>query len=341
MMGPTFEVQGNLALAEVFNAGAVPTINRGSPVPEIIEAFLGSQIPNRATARGYRRHLLNAFSLMAVETLPELRPVHLQSYRAYLLADGRGAATHAQALIALRSFLTWGAAMDGHGLRMDQALYLLKVPKVEVIRPHETLTDKEVLAFLEACKVQGPRDHALGLVGLGSGARVAELVALDVKDIRTDAGGGTVIHIRQGKGGKDRLVPVRKEVGRGVEAYLKATDRDQHAEGPLFLAEDRAVGLKYGTRLTTRSASRVIREATDRAGIRKRITPHALRHTFAFSSYLYCRDLMAVQKLLGHATVATTMRYVAHLDQLELRKAIPAFLGGGKGPRVRPSTKKG
>lgn len=338
-MRPTFATQGTLALASVFKPGAIQSLDRSATVSEVIEAFLGNQIPNKATARGYRRHLNNAFALMGIETLGELQPVYLQSFRQYLMADGRGAASHAQALIALRSFMKWVAAMDGHDIRMDTVEYLLKVPKVEVITPHETMTDKEIQAFIEAAGKQGPRDLALVLVGLGSGVRVAELVALDVRDVRNDAGGGVVIHVRQGKGGKDRLIPVRKEVSKAVDAYLKASGRDRNTDGPLFMAEDRAIGLKFFTRLTTRSATRVIKEAAERAGIRKRITPHCLRHTFAFSSYLYCRDLMAVQKLLGHATVATTMRYVAHLDQLELRKAIPAFLGGGKGPRVRPSAK--
>lgn len=296
--------------------------------------------PPGATARGYRRHLTNAFALMGVEALCEIQPVQLQSFRQYLMADGRGAATHAQALISMRSFLKWVAAMDGHDMRMDTVEYLLKVPKVTVITPHEIMTDKEILAFIEAATKQGPRDAALVLVGLGSGARVAELVNLDVRDIRHDASGGTLIHIRQGKGGKDRLVPVRKEVTRAVEAYLKASDRTRTTPGPLFLAEDRAIGLKGAFRLTTRSATRIVKEAADRAAIKKRITPHCMRHTFAFSSYLYCRNLVAVSKLLGHATIATTQRYVSHLDQLDLRNAIPAFLSGGKGPRVLPSVKK-
>lgn len=339
-MCPTFETRGTLALAGVFKPGAVSTLERDADLSEVLEAFLTSQIPNKATQRGYRRHLRHAFALMAVETLAELQPVHLQSFRGYLLSDGRGSATHAQCLIALRSFLTWAAAMDGHTMRMDQVLYLLKVPKVHVITPHEIMTDKEILAFIEAARVQGSRDLCLVLVALGSGVRVAELVNLNVRDIRNDASGGTMIHVRQGKGSKDRLIPVRKEVGKAVDAYLKATNRERNAHGPLFLAEDRAIGSKGEFRLTTRSATRVIKEAADRAGIKKRITPHCLRHTFAFSSYLYCRNLMAVSKLLGHATITTTQRYVSHLDQLELRNAIPAFLSGGKGPRVLPTVKK-
>lgn len=325
----TLPDEGSCALA------MVPTIDRLSPIEETIEAFLESQIPKKTTARGYRRHLLHAAGLMALERLEEVQPVHLVAYRRYLMADGRGTATHAQALIALRSFLTWGAAMRGHDITTDQALYFLKVPKVSVITPHETLNPEEIKRFLEEAKKSGPRDHALAIVALGSGVRVQELVNLDIRDIRHDGGDGTVIHVRQGKGGKDRMIPVRPEVRESVEAYLKSTGRKRGDPGPLFLSEDRAMGSREHWRLTTRSATRVVKYCAEMAGIEKRVSPHCLRHTFAFASYLYCKNLMAVSKLLGHATITTTQRYVAHLDQLDLRKAIPAFLAGGKGPMVQ------
>lgn len=325
--------------APVFNPGAVPTVNRESDINKVIDAFLGSQIPKKTTARGYLRHLKSAFGLMAVEKLSELEPVQLMNWRMVLMGDGRGTATHAQAIIAVRSFMAWAAAMNGHDLRMDQVNYLLKVPKVSVITPHETLTDDEIPKYLAAAALSGHRDLALVVVALGSGVRVAELVHLDVKDIRTDATGGTVIHVREGKGSKDRMIPVRPEVKEAIEAYLKASGRKRGDDGPLFLSEDRAMGARDSWRLTTRSATRTIKWCAERAGIRKRITPHALRHTFAFASYIYSRNLMAVSKLLGHSSINTTHRYLAHLDQLDLRKAIPAFLAGGKGPRVLPSAK--
>lgn len=317
--------------------GDLPTVDGNAPVEGVIAAFLGSQIPKATTARGYRRHLLHAFGMMAVEKLADLEPGHLAQYRRFLLQDGRSAASHAQAIIALRSFLTWTAAMLGHSLNMHQALYLLKVPAVHVIRPHETLNEAEIRAFIAAAKLQGPRDHALALVALGSGLRVAELCALDIRDIRQDGGDGTLIHVRQGKGSKDRMIPVRSEVRDAVEAYLKASGRKRGDMGPLFLSEDRAMGCRDHWRLTTRSASRIVKQIAEMAGIEKRISPHALRHTFAFGCYLYCRNLVAVQKLLGHSTISTTQRYVSHLDQLDLRKAIPAFLAGGRGPKVQPA----
>ena len=339
-MVPYSEIDENLETVPVFIPGAVPTVSPDRSIVDVIEAFLASAIPNKKTARGYRRHLKIAMESMGIETLAGLQPVHLMNYRTELMADTRGAATHAQALIALRSFLTWGSALQGHALPMVQALYLLKVPKVLVITPHETLTADEILRYLAEAKKLGKREYALAIVALGSGVRVAELVFLDIKDIRTDASGGTTIHVRQGKGSKDRLIPVRKEVGKAVDAYLESTFRRRGDGGPLFMSEDRAMGARDSWRLSTKTASQIVKRIAELADIRKRISPHALRHTFAFTSYLYCRNLVAIQKLLGHSTIATTQRYVQHLEDLDLRKATPASLVGGKGPRISPALKK-
>jgi len=167
----------------------------------------------------------------------------------------------------------------------------------------------------------------------GSGVRVAELVALDIKDIRNDAVGGTVIHVRQGKGDKDRMIPVRPEVRKVVDRYLNASHRSRNDTGALFLSEDRAMASRENWRLTTKTAGKLVREIADRADIKKRVSPHALRHTFAFVSYLHGRNPLAIQKLLGHASLNTTMRYLAHLDDLDLRSTIPAVLCGGRATR--------
>ena len=339
-MVPCFEIEENLDSAPVFNAGAVPTVNPESNITEAMDAFLASQIPNKRTARGYRRHCLHFIALQSLEKFADLQTIHLANYRSELMADGRGEATHAQALIGLRSFLRWGSAMMAHDIRWETVNYLLPVPKVQVIKQHESLTEREVGVLIEAAKHMGQREHALILVALGAGLRVSELVHLDSSDIHDDAGGGTIIHVRQGKGSKDRLMPVRKEVRASLEAYLKATGRKVGQRGELFQSEDRALASRDSWRLSTKTASKIVRTAVELAGIEKRVTPHALRHTFAFASYIYSHNIVAVQHLLGHATVATTMRYVSHLDKLQLRSAIPAYLGGGKGPRVKPSTKK-
>lgn len=338
-MCPISEIGKNLPDPPTLAPGTVPMVSPDAPMSEVIEVYLTSSITNKKTARGYRRHITAAMGMMCIERFRDLEPIHLMNYRSALMADKRGTATHAQALIALRSFLTWGAALRGHDLSMFQAMHLLKVPKVHVITPHEILSSDEIRRYLATAKQIGLRDYCLAIVALGSGVRVAELVDLDIKDIRSDAGGGTTIHVRQGKGSKDRMIPVRKEVGQAVDAYLKSSGRRRGDGGPLFQSEDRAMGSRDSWRLTTKSAGRIVKAIAEGAGITKRISPHALRHTFAFTTYMFCRNLVAVQKLLGHASINTTIRYVAHLDELDLRKATPASLVGGRGPKVSPALK--
>jgi len=186
-MSPISESEENLETVPALTLDRVPTLNPDSLMPQVVEAYLTSQIPNRKTARGYRRHILAAMDTMAIERLAEIQPEHLMDYKAELMGSTHfGLATKAQALIALRSFPKWGSALRGHELNMGQVEYLLPVPKVKVITPHEILSDKEVAAYLAAAKMQGKRDHDLLIVALGSGVRVAELVNLDVQDIRRD-----------------------------------------------------------------------------------------------------------------------------------------------------------
>jgi site-specific recombinase XerD len=80
----------------------------------------------------------------------------------------------------------------------------------------------------------------------------------------------------------------------------------------------------YRARLTTRAAGYIVERATKAAGIAaKQISPHSLRHTFGIRSLRSRHDVIALQKLLGHASVATTQRYLDHLDLAELRQAVP------------------
>ena len=94
------------------------------------------------------------------------------------------------------------------------------------------------------------------------------------------------------------------------------------------------MGDRDSWRLSTKTATRIIKECAEKAGIRKRVTPHALRHTFASATFMNSRNAVAVMKLLGHASMATTMRYIDHLIDSDLRNAAPAYLVGARGPRV-------
>jgi integrase len=127
---------------------------------------------------------------------------------------------------------------------------------------------------------------------LGGGLRVSEAVGLDVDDLVEDADGGTVLDVRQGKGRKDRTVPVQLAVARLVRAYLAATGRRLGETGPLFAAHDRAVASRTPGRLTARRAAAAVLRCADAAGIAaKRVSPHVLRHTLVRLRESYTRDI--------------------------------------------------
>jgi len=231
-------------------------------------------------------------------------------------------ASHGQALAALRAFLTWSRSMGAHQLPAEVVATALRTPRSTVRRPYSVLADPEVSAIIAAAV--DPRDTALLAVMLGAGLRVAEVCALDIADILTDQDGETALFVRQGKGRKDRTVPVQADVARYIRAYLATTKRRLGGDGPLFRAHDRADGKLVRGRLSTRAVGDVVNRCTAASGIdAKHVSPHALRHTFALRSLRRGGNVVAVSKLLGHASITTTQRYVDHLALGELRAAVP------------------
>ena len=252
----------------------------------------------------------------------DLNGAQLAAYRAHLTNNSLAPASQAQALAALRAFLHWSGTMGAHRLSGDVIRAALKTPRGSTRKPYQVLSEPEGAALLGA--VTTPRDLALLAVMLGAGLRAAEAVGLDITDVLHEQEGGAALHVRQGKGRKDRIVPIQADVARAIRAYLAATGRHLGQGGPLFRAHDRAATKLPRGRLTTRAAGYVVARCTTAAGIdAKQISPHSLRHTFAIRSLRSRHDVIAVQKLLGHASVATTQRYLDHLGLAELRQAVP------------------
>jgi integrase/recombinase XerD len=147
----------------------------------------------------------------------------------------------------------------------------------------------------------GLRDRAILELLYGAGLRISELTGLDVDDVELEDGSVRVL----GKGGKERDVPVGRYAREAVSAYLTrarpgfATSRSRAA---LFLNQ-------RGGRLTRQGISLVLARHVRAAGIRRRVTPHTLRHSFATHLLEGGADVRVVQELLGHASVATTQIY--------------------------------
>ena len=148
------------------------------------------------------------------------------------------------------------------------------------------------------------RDRALLELLYATGARVSEVMQLDVDDI-AGAGGGEVLRLR-GKGRKERIVPVGSYARAAVDAYL-ARSRPQlvqrgRATPRLFLGA-------RGAPLSRQGAWLIIQSAADRAGLTAHVSPHTFRHSFATHLLQGGADVRVVQELLGHASVATTQIY--------------------------------
>jgi integrase/recombinase XerD len=251
----------------------------------------------------------------------------LVAYANILSGEAQGIATRTQALNSVRSFLAWAASLDGVHLRPEQIKAILKIPKGCVLTPYEVLTQAEIGRFLGAARASGPRDYALMLVFLGGGLRVSEVVALAGKDLREDGDGEPFLHIRGGKGQKDRFVPILREVSGAVEAYLLAGKRSLGTDATVFLRDSTRAA---GEPMDARACGDLVHQFCREAQISKRISPHSLRHTYAIACLRHRRNLMAVSKLLGHSLLTTTQRYVNHLDLLEMREVVPGFLVGAQ-----------
>jgi site-specific recombinase XerD len=293
-----------------------------TPADVVLRAYLAAAVDAGNTRRAYARHLAGALAFMGETTITTLTGAHLAAYRAHVTSAALAPASQSQALAALRSFLAWSGAMGAHTLPGDVIRAALRTPKAEVRRPYAVLSELEIAPILAAA--QAPRDRAILAVMLGGGLRVAEVVGLDVGDVQEDGDGETVLYIRQGKGRKDRTVPIRADVARLVRTYLHSTGRRLGEAGPLFRAHDRGAGSRVRRRLSARAVGYLVARCTAAAGVdAKSISPHSLRHTYALRALRAGGNVVAVSKLLGHASVSTTQRYVDHLQLAELRAVVP------------------
>jgi len=153
------------------------------------------------------------------------------------------------------------------------------------------------------------RDRAILEILYGTGARVAELVGLDVHDISKDTFDGEEITIMKlrGKGSKERLVPIGNFAIAALEDYLvrlrpALLAKNSQSERALFLNS-------RGTRLTRQSAWSTVLKAAESVGLQGRVSPHVFRHSYATHLLDGGADIRVVQELLGHASVTTTQIY--------------------------------
>lgn len=173
------------------------SLRRGAPRSTAVDLYLSAAVDAAHTRRAYRRHLAAAGEALGFPQLDELAGTDLAHYRAAILADGRGPASHSQALAALRAFLAWVGTFGAHQLAAGVLAAALRSPRADVRRPYTVLSPAELAALLAAAPTL--RDRALLSVLLGSGLRVGEAAALDVADLIEDDQGAALLAVRSGK----------------------------------------------------------------------------------------------------------------------------------------------
>ncbi|MDD4802688.1 MAG: site-specific tyrosine recombinase XerD [Syntrophomonas sp.] len=203
--------------------------------------------------------------------------------------------------------------LAGEGLVALNPTTDLETPKIRRKLP-QILSIEEVDKLMEQPDVLLPlglRDRAMLELMYGTGIRVSELLALQIDDINMMAGFLRCL----GKGRKERIIPVNHTAINWVERYL-ARSRSlllrRSQERTLFLNA-------HGRRLSRQGYFKILAQYGEKSGIKKEITPHTLRHSFATHLLENGADLRAVQEMLGHADISTTQIYT-HLSKSRLRE---------------------
>lgn len=265
------------------------------------------------TLAAYRRDLQRYVDFLLSRDVRQLAGATERDVSEFLVAlrtgkDGAAplsASSTARCTVAVRGFHKFGAL---EGLTSDDVSREIRPPATPKRLPKAISIDA-VQKLLEAAgdldTPAGLRSRAILELLYGTGARISELIALDVDDIDlTDREFATVRLM--GKGNKERIVPVGSYALDAVDAYLvrgrPALAAAGRGNAALFLNT-------RGNRLSRQSAWTTITQAASRAGLTETVSPHTLRHSFATHLLSGGADIRIVQELLGHASVTTTQLY--------------------------------
>lgn len=276
------------------------------PLSEVnLEAF--RQYQDLLLLKGYRPQTIRVYCnefhlllrLLKQTPVGSLSKEQVQAYMLWLLKHKRYSYTHLHTTInALKFYFEQVQGRQREFYDLPRPQKPLKLPSV--------LGEAEVVQIIRETK--NLKHRALLLTAYSAGLRVSELVNLRVRDIDS---GRMLIHIHEGKGGKDRMVPLSEVLLETLRSYYKQyKPKDYLFEGD-----------KPGESYTTRSAQKIIKRAKLWAGVKKKGSIHMLRHSYATHLLESGTDIRYIQELLGHNSIKTTLRYT-HVSKLKLERII-------------------
>ncbi len=197
-------------------------------------------------------------------------------------------------VIALKQFFKF--------IGREDLLIYLKSPKIDKRLP-KFITYEEFLRLVGAC--DNPRDKLMIKFLFYTGVRVSELVNLKIDDILWEEGFVKV----KGKGGKERIIPLPESLLKELKEYVETRK----------IKSEYLFPSKRGSKLSTRQVQRIINKARIKAGIRKKVTPHILRHSLATFLLSKGVDIRIIQEILGHSSLSVTQIYT-HVVPKQLKE---------------------
>ena len=268
---------------------------------------------SKNTIEAYSHGLTRFLNHLRAKGVQEIRDVDKFHVRGFLLAlkkKNLAPKSIVRNLVAIRTFFRF---LIEEGIQEKNPVEDLESPKVAKTLP-EILSLKEIEQVLEQPDLQTPlgmRDRAMLEMLYATGMRVSELTHLPTHQVNLE-GGYVLLY---GKGSKERIVPLGSEAMKWVTLYLKESRRllEKGTESP-FLFINRS-----GKGMSRQGFWKNLKEYARKAGLRKRITPHLLRHSFASHLLEGGADLRSVQMMLGHVDISTTQIYT-HVTGERLKK---------------------
>ncbi|MDR0420451.1 MAG: site-specific tyrosine recombinase XerD [Prevotellaceae bacterium] len=245
----------------------------------------------------------------------DIKEYHIHEFLAELYDNHLDSRTQQRILSGIKSFFSF---LELENKLRSNPVELIELPKAERKLPDFLTVDEidRIISSIDLSEQLGHRNAAIIEILYSCGLRVSEVIDLKISNLNfTDE----FIHVI-GKGNKERLVPISAKAIKALNLYIDQRNSmfiQRHAEDIIFLN-------RSGKKLTRVAVFGIIKKYARKAGIRKNISPHTIRHSFATHLIENGANIRAVQQMLGHQSILTTEIYT-HLDQTFIRNAILTY----------------
>jgi integrase/recombinase XerC len=228
----------------------------------------------------------------------------IEGFMSYLAGQQMTGVTRVRKLAALRKYFTF---LEENRIISGNPANTVKGARREEKEPGILYKEQYKALLYEAS--EHPRDYAIIMTFLQTGIRLSELANLTIEDVDFEH---KILTVRQGKGKKDRQIPLVDEVIKALRHYLR------YRNTQLVLDDDILFLAKNGTSLNVSSVKYIVAKYVKQAGIRKKVSVHTLRHTFGAHKADKHMGIATLQELMGHKKKETTLKYI-HLAKTNLR----------------------